>query len=138
MMDDQVAIRRLSPRIRRGGTHSEAQRFYELGLNRVQNGDAEGGRKTWEQLSAAFGSIESEQFWVRAAQRGINELKPAKIDARNSPAVTGALEQARQLRDKGQRDKAEAIWKALEELYRNDPAGLDVLAAVRADRDKKP
>jgi serine/threonine protein kinase len=133
-LDDQSAVRRLTMRNRRG----EAHRFYEQGLARFQMGDAVGGRKLWEQLIAAFGGVESEQFWVQRAQRGLTELPRAAVDIRTTPAVAGALEQARKFRDQNQRDKAESIWKALEELYRNDPAGLAVLEAVRADREKKP
>ena len=54
-------------------------------------------------------------------------------DPLRSPALQDALERARALRDGGQTDKAEAIWKGLEELYRDDPA---VLAAVRKERGK--
>ena len=137
-MDDLTALRKLSVRSRRGGTRSEAQQFFEQGLARCQNGDVEGGRKIWQELVSAFGAVESEQFWVRLTQRALAEVLPAPTDGKSAPAVTAALEQARKLRDANQRAKAEAIWKALESLYRNEPAGREIVETIRADRAKKP
>ncbi len=134
LMEDDAAMRRLRTRGRRGAPGSEAQRFFEQGLARIQTGDIAGGRKIWEQLVAAFGDVKSEQRWVTLAQRGLSELQPAAIDAAGSPGVHAALEKARKLRDENKRGQAEAIWKALEILYRDDPAGREILDAIRADR----
>ena len=138
LIEDQTTVRRLKVRNHRGGVGSEAQRFYEQGLARYQLGDTEGARKLWEEVVAAFGPVDSERKWVNQARTALTELQPATIDSRNAPAVSAALERAKKFRDEKERDKAEAIWKALEDLYRNDPAGREILDTIRDDRAKKP
>src|SRR5262245_31693613 len=118
-IDSMAALRRLNVRHGRSGPRGEAQRFFELGLQRCQSGDIDGGRKTWEQLVSAFGNIKSEQTWVRLAQQGLNQVKPPASIPTEAPDLQFALREARELADKGQREKAEVIWKALEELYRS-------------------
>jgi serine/threonine-protein kinase len=136
-IENAAALRRLAYRQSRSGARGEAQRFFELGLQRCQAGDVEGGRKIWEQLVGAFGNVKSEETWVRLAQQGLAHVRPAASVPAESPDLQAALREARELADKGQRDKAEAIWKALEELYRNDPAADTVRDAIRAERNKK-
>jgi hypothetical protein len=132
-IDDQAALRKVALRQRRPGPRSEAQRFYEQGLLRCQLGDVDGGRKLWDGLIAAYGDTPAEQRWVLLARRALLEVPAVANDPLRSPSFQDALERARTLRDGGQTDKAEAVWKGLEELYRDDPA---VLAAVRKERGK--
>jgi serine/threonine protein kinase len=136
-IDGATALRRLTARHPRGSPHGEAQRFFELGLQKCQVGDVEGGRKVWEQLVNAFGPVESEQAWVRLAQHGLGQVKSPGPASPDAPDFRSALAEASKLRDKGQRDKAEAIWSALEALYRNEPGAEAVLSAIRAERNKK-
>lgn len=138
LIDDQATLRRLKTRTYRGNLGSEAQRFYEQGLTRFQTGDVDGARKLWEQVIAAFGTVESEKRWVNQARVALTELTPAATDVRNAPAVAAAMEQAKKFRDNNERGKAEAIWMAIEELYKNDPSGREILETIRADRAKKP
>lgn len=137
VLDDLSALRRFSVRKPRGGVKSEAQRFFEQGLVRCQSGDLEGGRRIWEQMIRAFSEIESEQPWVRLAQRGLQDLQPGVRDPGDSPTLQAALDAARRLRDAGETEKAEAVWKALENLYRADAAAVKVLEIIKADRERK-
>jgi serine/threonine-protein kinase len=136
-VDGLAALRRMSVRHGRGGPRGEAQRFFELGLQRCQAGDLEAGRNVWEQLVRVFGNVKSEQAWVRLAQQGLNQIRPTPTVPAEAPDLQAALREARDAADKGQREKAEVIWKALEELYRNDPGGEAVRETIRTERNKK-
>src|SRR5262249_51674093 len=68
MMEDAALQRRLLGRGRRGGRPSEAQRFYELGLGKVQAGDIDGGRKLWRSVARSFAGVASERRWVILAE----------------------------------------------------------------------
>jgi len=135
-LDEAKSLRRIAGR-RRGPVRSEAQRFYELGLTRCQNGDIDGGRKLWQRMIDAFGPVESEQPWVGLARRKLDEVPPREVGSAETPEIKAALAGARQLAADGHRDRAEAVWKGLEELYRDDPLGSAIRDAVRAERDRK-
>ena len=132
-MEDQAALRKLALRQRRAGPRSEAQRFYEQGLMHCQLGDVDGGRRIWEQLVQVFGDVEAEQRWVRLARRALSEIPAGPADSLHSPSLQAALERARALKQAGQGEQAEQIWKALEELYRDDAA---VRAEIKKEREK--
>ncbi len=135
--EEQAALKRLGSVSFRGGPKSEAQRFFEQGLAHCQSGDIDGGRKIWQSLIDVFGSNSSERAWVMLAQRGLETVKSrATAAAMESPDVKEALERARAARDSGDRNKAESIWKGLEELYRDDPSWPALRDAINADRGK--
>jgi hypothetical protein len=108
---------------------SEAERFYKIGLNHGLAGDAAAAKRTWQDLVQAFSGVESERRWVDLAQRGLQRLTTPTYA--RSDCVNAALEQARALRDAGKTAQAQAIWRALEDLYRDDPKVLD---QVRRER----
>jgi serine/threonine-protein kinase len=134
---DHHALEKAETRAQRAGPVSEAQWFYEEGLRLRQRGDAEGAERLWKGLVQSFRDVPSEQPWVRLA-----ELQLKKPDERILPEekrwepVRAALQRARELRDGGKPDEAEAIWQGLEELYRNDPSAAAVLEELRHDRGK--
>ena len=116
-------------------TVSEAQRFYQEGLRLCQAGDAAAARRLWQNVIQSFREVESEQRWVRLAEKGMAELqKRSPAGEHRWTAVREALQRARQLRDRGQRKEAEEIWNGIKELYRNDPSAASVLAELRRDQ----
>jgi hypothetical protein len=134
---DHHALEKAETRAQRAGPVSEAQWFYEEGLRLRQRGDAEGAERLWKGLVQSFRDVPSEQPWVRLA-----ELQLKKPDERILPEekrwepVRAALQRARELRDGGKPDEAEAIWQGLEELYQKDPSAAAVLEELRHDRGK--
>jgi eukaryotic-like serine/threonine-protein kinase len=112
---------------------SEAQRIYKLGLNHAETGDSAAAKRTWQNLISAFGGVEAERRWVDLAERGLQRL--AEPTYSRSEAIEAALARARTLRDDGKRAQAQAIWRALEDLYRDDPA---ILAQVRREMNQQP
>ena len=66
-----------------------------------------------------------------------HQLNPRWEPNSNAPDVRLALDEARRLRDAGQPEQAEAIWNAIEALYRNEPGGEAVRDLIRAERNKK-
>ncbi|HLW66026.1 MAG TPA: serine/threonine-protein kinase [Gemmataceae bacterium] len=137
LLDDVALQRRLALRGRLNGPHSEAQRFYELGLARCQAGDVAGGRRIWEQVMQVFGTVESERRWVLLSQRALNQVAAPESEPSRFESVEKSLELARQLRDSGnpsQLEQARQIWQSLEELYRNDPSAKELLETIKKDR----
>jgi serine/threonine protein kinase len=132
---DGEALRRAVANITEAGPASAAQRLYQRGLRVCQEGDAEAARRIWENVVQSFGEVKSEHRWVRLSQDALALLGPRTKSAVQADDTVGqALQQARQWRDQGRRDKAEAIWKGLEELYHHDPAGEWVLREIARDR----
>jgi serine/threonine-protein kinase len=135
---DHHALEKAENKAERAGPVSEAQWFYEEGLRLRQRGDAEGAERLWKNVVRSFRDVPSEEPWVRLA-----ELQLQKPDERILPEdkrwepVRVALQRARQLRDDGKRDEAEAIWQGLEQLYGKDPSAAAILDEVRQDRAGK-
>jgi hypothetical protein len=90
-------------------------------------------RQIWQNVVRTFHDVKSEERWVRLSEDGLRELNSDK-SAGNHTTVQAALRRARSLRDQGERDKAEEIWKGLEALYRNDPAAEGMLREIARDR----
>jgi hypothetical protein len=139
LLDDVSLQKRLALRGRLNGPHSEAQRFYELGLARCQAGDVAGGRRLWEQVIQVFGAVDSERRWVLLSQRALNQVAAPGSEPNRFESVEKSLELARQLRDSGnpgQLEQAQQIWQSLEDLYRDDPSAKEVLETIKKDRGK--
>ena len=66
----------------------------------------------------------------------IEKVKQAASKERWAP-VRAALKQAAELRDRGKRDEAEAIWHGIEALYHDDPGAAEILQAVAAARKQE-
>jgi len=137
MMEDAAMQHRLLGRNRNGAKLSEAQRFYNLGANKLQSGDTDGARKTWKSLAQSFADVPSERRWVLLAQRALAESEPGIPDQDRFNAAKEALVAARAHRTAGRRDQAELIWHGLEELYANDPAAKALLETIQKDRLQK-
>lgn len=113
---------------------SEAERAYLRGLRLAQAGDPEAARRTWQALMAAFGPVPSESRWVELAAAGLAILeRPESRPVRPPPdrsALDAAIAHAKGLTgaERG------AAFRALEELFRDDPVALE---KIRAAQDGK-
>ena len=109
---------------------SDAERAYLRGLRLAQLGDAEAARRTWRALVAAFGPVESERRWVELAKAGLAALDQPANRPRGTPdhaALTAALERAKRLSGAD----ADAAYRALEEVFRDDPAALEMIRVAK-------
>jgi predicted negative regulator of RcsB-dependent stress response len=134
-IEDHAVQQRALTGVKENGTISPAQRFYQRGLRLCQEGDGDAARQIWENVVRTFGEVVSEQRWVRLSEEALRALNTRTSPSKQTDdAVQEALKQARNFRDQGKLQKAEAIWKGLEALYRDDPAGQDVIRHVERDR----
>lgn len=118
---------------RRGKGLGEAQWFYEEGLRLRQQGKTAAAEARWRALIQAFRDVPSESRWVELAEEQLAQVRAGKDGApRQWEAVRKAVEHVRELRADGHADEANAILKALRELYRGD----DEAQALLADADK--
>jgi serine/threonine-protein kinase len=111
---------------RRAGPMGEAQWFYQEGLRLRQQGEEEEAQRVWRALIQAFKEVNSEGAWVRLAEK--ERGQPAeKSGERKWDSVREAMRQARELRQQGKDREADAIVKALNELYRDDKTARAIL-----------
>ncbi|HVK09547.1 MAG TPA: protein kinase [Gemmataceae bacterium] len=111
---------------------SEGERLYQRGLKLAQAGDWAGAKRTWEQVARAFAGVETEDKWVAQSRAALGELAQRSAPATTpETALTAAVDRARKLKADGQDAEATAILDALADLYRDDPAALDVIQKAR-------
>lgn len=110
---------------------SEAQRLYHRGQKFVQAGDHGEARRTWENVVRAFGGVESEHRWVELSRRALAELVKHPAPRTNTTAVQEAIAQVRKFRQNGQHAEADAMLKAIEELYRDHHDVAEMLRGLR-------
>jgi serine/threonine-protein kinase len=119
------------------GKLSEAQWFYYQGLRYRQQGDEARARKWWREVVQSFSDIPSEQAWVRSAERELAKLEEKSPDLEKRwDSVRTALDRARNLKQSGHVDEAEAIYDGLHELYRDDPSAKEMLAEIEREKIK--
>ncbi|MBA4187593.1 MAG: hypothetical protein C0467_06195 [Planctomycetaceae bacterium] len=110
---------------------SDAERAYLRGLRLTQAGDPVAARRTWRALIAAYGPVPAETRWVELARVGVAALeRPENRGTRAPPDPTGlqnALTEAKRL---DPISKA-AAFQALEELFRDDTAALEMIRAAQ-------
>jgi serine/threonine-protein kinase len=116
---------------------SEAQRFYQQGEQLRQQGHLHAAAQKWRSLIVTFQGVESAREWVRQAERGLTDLEKAAADGERFKQVQPALDRAAALWREGKHAEAEAIWSALEELYRDDLGAARLLAEIRRARQQK-
>lgn len=103
---------------------TEAQWFYQHGLRQRQEGNEAAARATWKALIQAFAAVPSEAPWVQLAEQRLDEGPVLK---RQFKPVREALKKAKELREQGKGDQADAIVKALKELYGDDKQAKAIL-----------
>jgi serine/threonine-protein kinase len=112
----------------------EGQRLFLLGQHLREVGHYGQARRTWVDLVTLFDGIDSEKEWVARAQKAVSELDKEVGDEKRLAPVWAALKRAAELRDAGKRVQAEAIWKATEEVYRDDPSAAAILKQINQAR----
>jgi hypothetical protein len=117
-------------------TQSEAERFYRQGERLRQEGRAADARRVWQNVVAVFAGVAAEAVWVRRARDGLAALAKGEADPQRWASVQTALQQAAELAGQGKLAKADVVWRGVEELYRDDPAASDIVAAARAARQR--
>jgi serine/threonine-protein kinase len=120
-IEDRAALRRALAGVKASASTSEAQRFYLRGRRLCEEGDAKAAERTWRNLVAAFGEIETEARWVKLAEAGLawlNSNPPAK-EAKNG-SIQEAIARVRRLRAEGKLEEAKTIARSLEALYPED------------------
>ncbi|HET6573823.1 MAG TPA: serine/threonine-protein kinase, partial [Fimbriiglobus sp.] len=112
---------------------SEGDRLYHRGLKLAQAGDWAGAKRTWEQVARGFAGVESEAQWVKLAEAALAELanRSTPPAATVSPSLTAAVDRALKLKAEGKKAEGDAILDALKELYRDDPAALELIQKAR-------
>jgi hypothetical protein len=110
---------------------SYAEAAYMRGLRLAQAGDADAAKRTWHALEQAYASVPSESRWVELSRLGLKALdKPENHNLHGMPdraAFDIAVNRARSLLSSNQAAEAAAIFRALQELYRDDPAASDAI-----------
>jgi hypothetical protein len=114
---------------RQAGPMGEAEWFYQLGLRQRQQGNEKAARQTWQALIDAFDDVPAEAAWVKLARKRLEEADagPRPRVPRKWEPVRQALRKARELREEGKNAEADAIRKAVEQLYRDEPGALELL-----------
>ena len=129
-MEGRDAERRAGLKKHFAGPASEAEWFYQLGLRQRQQGDEKTARETWTKLIAAFKDVPDEAPWVRLAEKELDKSREdAKSGERRWESLRAALQRARELRKDGRAEDADAILRALKQLYGDDPEALRVIGA---------
>ena len=112
---------------------SDAEWAYLRALRQAQAGDTEGARRTWNSIVVVFGPIASESHWVELSWLAIKALdRPENRNSHGPPdrtAFEAALTHARSLQAAGKAVEAATVYRALTDLYRDDP-----VASVAIDR----
>jgi len=128
---DRRELRRVLAEGAKVDPRSDAERAYLRGLRLVQAGDPDAGRRTWQALTVAFGPVPSESRWVELARVGLAALdRPENRGNRTPPdhaALQAALAEAKGL---NAAERA-SVFRMLEELFRDDPAAMDMIRATQ-------
>jgi eukaryotic-like serine/threonine-protein kinase len=124
LYEDYQAEREAELQAQRGGPLSEARWFFYQGLRLRRGGDEAGAQRVWKGLIEGYGQVPAARPWVRRAERGLagRDEPDSSLDG-----LREALKRAQRLRDEGRAEEADAIRRALEDLYRDDPAGRKLL-----------
>ncbi len=107
---------------------SEAERFYQKGLQQFEAGEFEAARATWQSVTQAFNGVAAENTWTVLAREGVKALTPdsATLAARRQD-LQKTLQEIVAADSSDQRQTARNSLKAMASLYHDDPAALDLI-----------
>jgi eukaryotic-like serine/threonine-protein kinase len=118
---------------------SDAEAAYLRGLRLAQAGDSETARRTWRAVEVAYGSVASESRWVELSRVGLKALdRPENSNTHGLPdraAFDAAMKHAKSLRTSGKAAEAATAFRALQDLFRDDPAASET---IRREIENKP
>ena len=124
---DRDAARQAARETRTAGPMSEAQWFFQDGMRQWQRGNADGARQRWKALTQAFGRTPEDAPWVDLANKDLQRLDAGAAGERQWAPVRAAVQKAKQLREDGKADEANAILQGLHELYHGDAEAEAIL-----------
>jgi hypothetical protein len=111
--------------------HSDAEKVYLRGLRLAQAGDPAAARRTWEALVAVFGPVVTESRWVELARIGLKALERPENRVDRAPPDRAALAAAIDAAKRPDPAETAANFRMLEELFRDDPAALELIRSAR-------
>lgn len=115
-----------------GPARSLAEQGYRRGLALARAGDRAAARRAWQAVLTAFEPVPAEQRWVTLSRAGLgllDEAGPAPPKADRRP-LDAALAHAKALTG----PDADAAFRALEELTRDDPAAAEMVRQAKDGR----
>jgi hypothetical protein len=134
-MNDRRELRRAISEGAKVNPRSDAEIAYLRGLRLVQAGDPDAGRRLWQSLVTAFDPVNTEARWVQLARAGLEALDRPESRGKRAPpdrtAFDTALRHAKSLAGTARAAESAAIFRALDELSRDDPGLQEALRAAR-------
>lgn len=134
-LNDRRELKRAIAEGARVDPRSDAERAYLRGLRLAQAGDPDAARRSWQALVVAFGPVKTESRWVSLARVGLESLNRPESRGKRAPpdrtAFDAALNRAKSLAGTSNPAEAAAIFRALEDLFQDDPVLLEGIRAAR-------
>lgn len=114
---------------------TEADRLYHAGLELCRAGDFAGAKRVWDRVAVVYAGADDK--WAEFSRQAAAKV-PTRDGALRRPAaaaeVRSALDRAKALKAAGKAAEADALFDALDALYRDDPDGAEIRDLVRKDR----
>ena len=123
-LQDKRQLRRALGDAAKARPGSPAEFAYLRGLKLAEAGDTAGARREWERVGKVFGPVGAERRWVALAAEALAATADTHAGDRHYDTIAAAL-----AAHAGTPAAAE-VRALLEELYRDDPAGLAVIRAT--------
>ncbi len=121
-MEDQGEMRHAFINAKTVRHRNEANRFYVEGVRLVQAGEFASARLVWQNLIALYSSSEDAKHWVALAREGLQRIDDRdSVGPRLEELTRPNINEIKRLRAAGKLKEADALAKALEFLYRDDP-----------------
>lgn len=120
-LQDKRQLRRALDQAARARPGSPAEFAYVRGLKLAEAGDVGAARREWATVAQVFGPVEAERRWVLLAEAALTATADAGPGGRRYDTIPAALAAH------AGTPAAADVRAALEELYRDDPAGLAVI-----------
>jgi serine/threonine protein kinase len=128
-VDDAAEQQKAVARLKREPSASAAEVFYRRGLRLLNDGQETAARREWANVVRAFDGIAGDERWVKLARDGLASLGQTSSADRGD--LRAALQRVQRLREQGKNDDANAIFAALEALYRDDPEALEQIRRAK-------
>ncbi len=120
-LQDKRQLRRALDQAGRARPATPAEYAYTRGLKLAEAGDLAGARRMWETVGRVFMPVEAEKRWVLLAAAALTASADAPPPRCGYDTITAALAAH------AGTPAAAGVRATLEDLYRDDPAGLAVI-----------
>jgi len=115
---------------------TQAEQLFKKAQRLYNTGHKLAAREFWQDLAIGFLEVPSATKWVNLAMERLAETKGDPQDEHEWGPVNEALQKARIFRDNGNREGAERIWDAFENMYRHDDTAYHIVKQIQRDRRK--